>query len=583
MKAMQRQMAFGIGLAAVVSLPAPVLAQYGYQRGRSTRTTDTPELLVGTCHSSPRQLGVDAARQLRDRISSQNSERDLYVIPNKAVNEALTSSGYAADSALSLTDLGLLGKLVHADEIISCEASTTPSGVWLGALMVLSTDVTQTQPLQPTAAANFEDAAKVIEREYSDARKQLDGYTKCRDELRDGKPRDAIGHARDAINKYSRSTLARICLANAYASKAVNFPPDSVLAVTDQILKIDSNNVYAIQLAIGAYDKQGNQAAETDAMLRLYHLQPQDQSLALKIINFLAAQPDAASVRKALAITNDALSRNPGDPSMLQQKWKLLASLKDFPGAVSAGEAMVQSDPTLADSSYFARQVAMSLTDSAWTKVAQFAAQGSEKFPTNPQLPYYGGIALRNLKQYPEAVASLRKAYALDPTNANARLFLAQTYTDLGQADSAVVIADEAIAAGADKAVWGPMLIAPAQEAFTKAQSDTANAIEHFETAYKYAMHADSLAPSKFTKFFAAVSAFQVGVGLYRDLSANQKDKDCAKATRANDLFTTTQLMLPEGGSVDPGTATNILKYLSNLSDVTSQMVKAYCKVKKTP
>ena len=573
MKALQRRMVVGLGFAVVASVPTTAEAQYGYNRPRGP-TVDTPHLLVGTCHSSPRQIGVDAAKELRDRIQTENNPRDLYVIPNKDVNTALTASGYTPDSALSMSDLGALGKLVHADEILDCDAAQTPSGVRVAVRMLLASDVTKAQPLAPVEAKNFGDAAKELERENTQARKQLDGYDKCRRDLLDGKLQQAAKEAQDAIGQYPQATLARLCLASVYADKRMNYPPDSVLALTDEILKIDPKNSFALRLAIGEYDKQHDQAKEIDAMQRLFQLEPQNQTLATQIVDALAASPDPA---KALPILDDLLKRNPGDPNYLQQQWKLQAKLNMFQQALASGEQMVQSDTSLADSAYFHRQIAMAATDSNWAKVAEYAAQGETKFPNDPQLPYYGGNALRNLKQYPAAAVSFRKAFDLDTTNKNARLFLAQTFADMGQTDSVVAIADQAINAGANKDVWGPMLIAPAQDAFTAAQADTINATANYQKAYKYAMHADSVAPSQYTKFFASVSAFQIGTGVYREAAAK---KDCALAKQADDLFATTQQFLPEGGAVSPETATNILKYLPQLADATGQMVKAYCKKK---
>ncbi|OYV70866.1 MAG: hypothetical protein B7Z72_07055, partial [Gemmatimonadetes bacterium 21-71-4] len=212
-----------------------------------------------------------------------------------------------------------------------------------------------------------------------------------------------------------------------------------------------------------------------------------------------------------------------------------------------------------------------------WAKVAQYAAQGQKKFPKDPQLPYLGGVALRNLKQLDDAAASFRQALALDAKNSNAQLYLAQTYSDLGQTDSMVAIADAALAAGGNKDVWGPMLLKPAQDAFTAAQADSTTAIPNYTKAYKYAMHADSLAPSKYTKFFAAVSAFQIGTDVYRRATAQ---KSCDLSKQANDLLNTTQYFLPEGGSVAPQAAASILQYLPQLLDATGKMVKFYCKEK---
>lgn len=581
MKALQRRMVVGLGIAVVAGMPSMAEAQYGYNRPRGP-TADTPHLLVGTCHSTPRQIGVDAAKEIRDRITIENNPRDLYVIPNKDVNTALAASGYAPDSALSLSDLGALGKLVHADEILDCDASQTSDGVHVAVRMLLASDVTKAQPLPPADAKNFGDAAKAIEREHTAARKQLDGYNKCRNELLDGKLQDAAKDALDAIRQYPQATLARLCLASVYADKRMNYPPDSVLAVTDQILKIDPENSFALRIAIGAYDKKGDQKAEIDAEQRLFKLEPQNQTLALQIVDALAASPDPS---KAMPILEALLKQNPGDPSFLQQMWKLQAKLNMFPQALATGDQMVQADSALADSAYFERQIAMATTDSAWAKVAQYAAQGNAKFPKQPDLPYYGGIALRNLKQLDQAAVSFRTALQLDPSNNNAKLYLAQTYADLGQPDSVVSIANTALAAGGDKATWGPMLLAPVQDLLNKTKTDTANAVQYYRRAYQLSQRADSVASSPTTNFFIGVTAVQLAVdGMRRSQTAAQgKDMEtaCSAAQEAQEYFTQAQLHMPAGGQVDAQTAGAVMNAVTQYGPNADKMVKAYCAATK--
>ncbi len=581
MKVLQRRMVVGLAIAVVAGMPSMAEAQYGYNRPRGP-TADTPHLLVGTCHSTPRQIGVDAAKELRDRIQIENNPRDLYVIPNKDVNTALTASGYAPDSALSISDLGALGKLVHADEILDCDASQTSDGVQLTARMLLASDVTKTQPLPPVDAKNFGDAAKVVEREHTAARKQLDGYNKCRNELLDGKLQDAAKDAMDAIRQYPQATLARLCLASVYADKRMNYPPDSVLAITDQILKIDPQNSFALRIAIGAYSQKGDQAAEIDAEQRLFKLEPQNQTLATQIVDALAASPDPS---KALPILESLLKKNPGDPSYLQQLWKLQAKLNMFPQALATGDEMVQSDSTLADSAYFHRQIAMASQDSNWAKVAQYAQQGEQKFPKDGQLAFLGGVALRNLKQFDQAATSFRTALAADSSNNNARLYLAQTYSDLNQPDSVLKIADAAIADGGDKSVWGPMLLAPVQDLLEKTKTDTANATQYYLRAYQLSMHADSLAPSATGHFFIGVTSIQLAVDAMRRSQTAAQDKHmedaCTAAKEAQNYFTQSQLHMPQGGSVDAQTAGAVMNAVTQYAPNADKMVKAYCTTKK--
>ena len=571
MKGLQRRMV-GLGLVIVAGLPSIAVAQYGFNPARQRGPDrDTPHLLVGTCHATPATLGVTAAAALRDRIQSENNIRDLYVIPNKTVNDALIASGYAPDSALSQQDLGALGKIVRADEILDCDVALTPSGIREGARLMLATDVTQAQPLPAVDAKDPAGAAGTIERELSAARKQITGNEKCKNSLRAGKAQEAVANAQDAIKQYPQATLARLCLATAYGPDFLKYPPDSVLSVTNEILRIDPANLFALGLAVGAYDAKGDQDAVVQTMLKMYKLEPQDQALANRIINALGASDPA----KALPILEDMLKQNPGDPTMLQQKWKLLAATQQWKDALATGELMAHIDTALADSDYYHRQIAMATTDSNWTKVAEYASDAERKYPKDPQFPFLQGVALRNTSQLPAAAGAFRRALIADPKDSTAELFLAQTFVDLGQTDSLVALANQAIAAGGDKAKWGPMLLAPVQNLMSQAKTDTANATKYYQRSLDLAQHADSVASSPTTHFFIGVASLQLAVAA---MQAAQPTKHCVDAKRAQDMFVLSQINMPAGGSVDAATAGAVMQAIAKYSPIADQMVKAYCK-----
>ncbi len=571
MKGLQRRMVV-LSLMTVAVMPVVAVAQYGFNPNRQRGPDrETPHLLVGTCHAVPASLGVTAAGALRDRIQSENNIRDLYVIPNKTVNDALKASGYAADSALSQQDLGALGKIVRADEILDCDIALTPDGVREGARLMLASDITQAQPLSAVDARDPAGAAEAMERELTLARKQIDGNEKCKNDLRAGKPQDAVVDAQNAIKQYPRATLARLCLATAYGPDFLKYPPDSVLSVTNEILRIDPDNLFALGLAVGAYDAKGDRDAVIQTMLKMYKLEPQDQSLANRIINALGASDPA----KALPILEDMLKQSPGDPSMLQQKWKLLAAVGDLKDALSTGEMMARIDSALADSDYFHRQIAMATTDSNWAKVAEYAAEAEHKYPKDPQFPFLQGVALRNTNQLPAAAEAFRRALIADPKDSTAELFLAQTFVDQGQTDSLVTLANQAIAAGGDKAKWGPMLLAPVQSLMSQAKTDTANATQYYQRSLELSMHADTVASSPTTHFFIGVASLQLAVAA---MQAAQPAKNCAEAKRAQDMFVLSQMNMPQGGAVDAATATAVMQAIAKYSPIADQMVKAYCK-----
>ena len=150
--------------------------------------------------------------------------------------------------------------------------------------------------------------------------------------------------------------------------------------------------------------------------------------------------------------------------------------------------------------------------------------------------------------------------------------------------DSALTIANAALAAGGDKAKWGPMLLGPVQDLLSKAQSDSANSSQYYKRAYDLSVHADSIAPSATAHFFIGVSAVQLAVDAMRKaqvaFGAKQADDACTDAKDAQNYFAQASIHMPAGGSVDAATAANVLNAVAQYSGNADEMVKAYCKKK---
>jgi hypothetical protein len=90
-KSTQRPTARGIALFALSLASTPVLAQVAQQpqqRG-GVPNADTPYILVATFRSPDRQLGVAMADEVRKRLQSEKSTKELYVIPKTNINNTL--------------------------------------------------------------------------------------------------------------------------------------------------------------------------------------------------------------------------------------------------------------------------------------------------------------------------------------------------------------------------------------------------------------------------------------------------------------------------------------------------------------
>jgi tetratricopeptide (TPR) repeat protein len=420
----------------------------------------------------------------------------------------------------------------------------------------------------------------------------------------------AIASANAGIVKYPQATIARLCLASAYQLK--NLPADSVLRVTDEVRKIDPKNSLVLRIASGAYKQKADSAAAhgmadvataaneqaVRSLVQLMALEPGNPGLADQVI---AALAQMGKPETALPIVDTLLIQTPGDAKLLQSKWRLVlaaaASAQDtaarvryFGLAVSTGEAMVRADSSMADSTYFARQI---IAGSLLTppRSAEFAAKAVQKYPNNASFWASKANAERRAGQSQMALESMKRAMSLNPQTANGNVFLAQVYVDLNQADSAVALARRAVAAGEDKRTWGAMLLAPTAQIFAQAQKN--GDVAGFRRAYALAQESDKLSPSPTGKFFLGAAAFSIGADSYKvaqqaveqanktkgkSAKASLLAKACPAAKEAQDMFVQTQINMPGGGSVDPKTAQQLLGYASQFGPAAEQMAKSACK-----
>jgi predicted Zn-dependent protease/TolB-like protein len=575
-KVMQRRALTTVALTlGVLSAPVAVEGQ--------TRTVapnpDTPRLLVAVFASNDRASGVQAADAIRTRVTSVSNIKQLYVIPKNDITNYLESSGYKADSSLGQTDLKELAKLLRADEILSGTATRTGTTLRIEPRLMLARDPALAQPLPRVDAANVGDAARQIEKLLGEARKQLADNKACENAIRDKQYDKAMASANAGIAKYPNATIARLCLATAYQEKKSG--PDSVLRVTDEILRIDPKNSFALRQAYAAYEQKGDQERAVRSLVGLLALEPSNPTLQAQVVAALArlGRPTVA-----IPIIDTLLLQNPGDPQLLRQKWLLLLNsaagdttpmrLTYFSQALTAGEDMVRIDTTLADSSYYERQIgaASGITDQP-QRALEISSRAVQRFPNNAYFWRLKAQSERKAGQLQQARESMARALSIDPKSANANLFMAQLALDLNQPDTAIAIARRAISTGEDAKTWGAFLLGPTQAAFKKAQDS--KSIDEYRRALALAQESDKLSASPTAKFFIGVSAFSVGIDALQDA---QKRKNCPLARSAQEMMLLTQINMPAGGQVDAATAKTILDYVATYAPAADQMVKQYCK-----
>jgi len=497
-------------------------------------------------------------------------------VSKKDIDNTLVASGYRPDSALSANDIKELAKLVRGDEVIDGTVYRTGAGYRVTARLFLPRDVALSQPLISVESANLGDVAKQIVREYENARKQIPSVQECDAALRGQKVDLASAAARKAAGGYPRATIARLCLANAYQSwktgpDSASKPwKDSVLAVTNAVLAIDPASTMALRLQYGVYEAQGDQPKMTQTLIKLMQADPSNTALIEQVIATLVSGGNA---KQAVPIIDSLVKANPGDPQYMRTRWLVLRAAQDWKAAIAAGQAYVAADPTAADSAYYLRMIADYGSDSAYGKAAEAAAQAIAKYPRNAQLYLLKAQNERKAGQLDAAIASLRKGLELDPKAPGANLLLAQMNVDTGKLDEAIAAVKADVAAEpANKERDAQFLLGLGSNAYKAGVASKKP--EDFQKAIKLLQASDEINPGPQSKFFLAVSAWQV---LAPSL-AQGKSWKCTDAQAAEANLTLVSANMPGGGSVSPDAAGQIMGAVPQAQQYIDAQTKRLCK-----
>ncbi len=568
--------------ATVLLLGATPVAQAQAAR---TPNPNAPRLVVGTFRSSDKKLSVQATEELRSRLSADIPFRALTVISSADYKQVVEQSGYPYDEALSSGDLASLAKLLRTDEFLEGSVEKTATGFQIRARLVLTRDGDLSQPLPPADGDKLARAASALSKSLQEARKQLEPEKKCNMMGRDNKPAEAIASARAGVAAYPQATLARLC--ELQVRVGFKQSPDSIIAVAQDIIKIDPKSKMALGAAADAYKAKGDQDKSTEMLVALLATDPTNTRLLDDVVNALAA---AGKWDLAKPIIASAIKDNPGDVRLMKLGFLVYMSAGDRANGIALGEEMVKIDTSAADSAYFAKVIGAYDADSAFAKAADAAARAVAKFPTNTS--FMGMLGQEQLKtgQQAQAIATFRKLLTIDPKAPSARMLIARTFDEMKLADSALTALRDAKAAGEDgQAVGmyalsiGNRLFKVGQDALNKAQQsktseDYAAAIAANQLVVPWVSFADEAITvpenKNQAKFLLGVATFQISVAAVSDAP---KTKSCDLAKLAADNIAVAQVNLPAGGRFAPDAVAQLMPIVPQIMTGADQMVKAYC------
>jgi tetratricopeptide (TPR) repeat protein len=525
-------------------------------------------LVVPALVSTDKALGCESANELRSRLDDDADTKKLWIIPQQRIDETLKASGFPPCSPISSTDDKQLAVQLRGDAYLDGVAVKTPTGVRLETRLVLARDLSAAQPLPPAEGARPSVAARQVSRDVQAAMKQLDGEKKCFNAARGDKYQEALAAARSAIAVYPQATLARLCIANTLV--AMKAPPDSVVAITKQILASDPHNHRALELAGQAYYELKDYENAVKQWSQLISSDPSNTVLVEDVVTKIVQSGHADA---ALPIVAQAVKDNPGDPKLLGLQYRLLIVSKHYRDAVPVGEEAVKSDTAFADTLFFARQTTAYLADSQPQKAAETAARGLAKFANNGTLQQLQIQALLASGQTQQAADAIKKMLAANPKSAAGWEQLFTSYVNAGQPDSALWALHQAVANGDSASNAARFALSQGNAWFKKGQAS--KNVDTLQVGIRYLAYADSLTPRAEAKFLMGVSRYMIGSIVDQDAA---KDKDCNGAKLVQSNWNQALIDLTAGASVQPPAAAQMLGVINKYSPVVDKQVKQFCK-----
>jgi tetratricopeptide (TPR) repeat protein len=561
-KALRRQL-YSAGLL-LVGLAASGLGSPADAQARREVEPDA-RILVATFLSEDRGLGVQGADAVRSRVQSDVPLRQLHVIEKKIINETLEASGYRPDSALSPSDVRELAKLLRADEILDGRVlRTADGGVRVEARLLLARDAALAQPLPVAEARNVGEAARAISRDLREARKQLQANRDCENALREGNNDKAIDEARKGIAAYPQATLARLCWASALQAKKA--APDEILAITDEVLRIDPRSRIALELQYAAAKEKGDDDRAVASLLRVAEVDPRMREAA-------AIELARMDANRALPLVRGMVEQAPEDIELLRLFWAVQLRASDFRGALQTGEQLAAMDPGSMDSTFYTRMILAYSSDSQPQKAAEMAARAVQAYPNDANTRAVYAQMLRRSGQLQQAVMEMQRAVELNPAVEAGLQFVIVTYGELNQTDSAFAFARRVIASGADQELVGNALLASAGAALQAAQEAKTRAA--WLRAYDMSRAVDELAPTANSKFYVGLSSFQVGLDALQGLA---RTRSCPDTRLAEEMWAVAEIAMPQGGRVNPEAAGQVMSAIQQYSSAIQQYKRSFCR-----
>ena len=591
----------GVAVAGILLATAPAAAS----AQRKPPQEFTRQVLLVSNFRIDSGADLRVARRIADEVRSRTDKlsdnKEVDVVSGGAIRLELTKASFPTDSALSRSELSILGDKFRTDEYIVGTVVRAGKGIRVRSELVLARDERMTQPLPDATGSDANRIADQIAKSIVSFRVQLPYQRRCENHLREGRAAEAVRSAREGVTRSPGGALVRTCLVMALRSSGV--AAGTLLEEARAILGINPRSPQALEAAAVALDtlKRRNEAA--DMWLRLVATDSTNVTLIERVVWALVF---GGNSMRAEPLIVEASERYPDNLQLLRQRWDVLSENRRWPGAIEAGELLLAKDTNvLRDSTFFmklatayranaqpfksietvSRGVALFPSDSRlyalYTQFVRAEAdtvipRGLALFPRSAELLALNAQLLRTRGKVAESLEASRMAVSIDSTLPQGEMMIAQAEMEMGRPDSALAALRRAIARGEDSAFVAQFALSKGN-ALSRAANGTKSR-DDYRLAIRFLAFADSVRPSSQAKFLIGAAAFSIAQSALTEApAATDKTQSCELARMGAESLPMAMSGIGAGQEVAPDAARQYLDYLGKLQPYLDRQLEVFC------
>jgi tetratricopeptide (TPR) repeat protein len=530
---------------------------------------------------------VTLADALRDRLTGKFRFR-LNIVSTEDYCTVLEASGYKCTQPLQPADAPPLARVLATSGYIVSWLRARPESLDLVIRMV---DVSRSglsgwERVAVGATASADDlAGKAIDQLDNQVR-AAEYARECEERRERSDPRGAVQRAGKAFELFPNHPSSAACVALAH--EVARSPVDSIIAALRRGVAGDSLNKRGWQELSRRLVEKGDTAGAVEAAVNQLRADPTDTPLRSQVAGALIVQGKFADARQIL---DEGLASNPGDMPLLTLKQRACVEGALWGCALEAMEGLFAVDTTLAtDSLFYTGIFAAAQAGEDGAAMLRWSGWAVERFPQSVSLWRARAAALKAANNRDGALEAYDRILALDSSQAASALAAAQYLLDSTLVVDTAVPLDTARLLKAERlldlvAARAPndtvtlvnvaaLLYNPAAKiAQLRMLPHLPMGTRFLEKALGFDLRGQLRLPANF--FLGLALFFQIG-----PLDQQVRDsKSCELVDQELDMTRRTRLALTTGRAVAPGTADQLLGYVSRYEEAQ----KTYKPVFKCP